>query len=142
MHLKNLIGKILGLIGILGNLTLFGISILFISLNLLNTDFIDILKSNINNSLYWLAIVVCLITIIYGFVLTVFALVRLIKGRNGKFISYNIAGFLPFLIASGVIVLGFINLVNPYFHQFLTIYILYCVFTSFILIGAIFNYNI
>jgi len=139
--MKNLFGKIFVLFAIIGNFALFVFSILFISLNLLQNDFANIIKDVANGGLYWSAIVICLISIVYGFIVNVFSLFKLIKGRGGKFIFYNIIAFIPFLVTSGVLVLGFVHLSNPYFTEFLTLFILYSAFTFILLIGSLFDFK-
>jgi len=139
--MRNFIYKVVLLIGVIANFILFIISVVAFIFILISGNTIDSILDNIKDPFMWLGFIFSSLFLVYSFVISIIALVRLIGGKSLNIVSYNLVGLTPFLIATGIFVFGFNNLTNTSFSFFFGIFIAYVVIDSILLVGSILNYR-
>jgi hypothetical protein len=134
--MKNIIGRFVAIFGIVIGFALFITVTCTIVLVCLSTDFLHFVANNIYNPVFWLSYLFNAVSIIYSFVLTIYVMIKMIKGNLSKKIFSQLIGVFPFIIASGIVTFGFVDL-GSYFSLYLSLYILYCVGPGLVLTGAL-----
>ena len=117
------IAKVIVLLSILANFVLFIVTVVSLIFVSLSTNAIQEFTYAINNPITWAGTIFSLTTVVYTLVISIVALVDLIKGKDMRNVSYNYCALLPIMITAGITVFVFCTLKDVYFDFYCGIYI-------------------
>jgi hypothetical protein len=134
--MKNIIGRFVAIFGVVLELIIFITVVCAVILICISSDILHYVANNIYNPVFWLCYLFNAVSIVYSLVLTIYVMIKMMKGNLSKGIFSQLIGIFPFILGSGIVTFGFINL-GSYFSLYLILFILYCIAPGLISLGSL-----